>query len=170
MKKIFETLKKSKKAKIISITFVSVCVLVIAIIILFNLNTNPIIGRWCYSEGRAICYNFNADKTGTYGTINNENNFQYTTENNILHVDYDSDNITMADVTYRIENGTLILTTKEGNEVKYIKEEPETEQLQESQEKQDERIEDNEDAEINLEEEEKREEELHEQEHQEHEE
>lgn len=155
MKKIFEPLNKSKKTKIIIITFVSVCVLAAVIIILFSLNANPIVGKWCYSEGRSTCYNFNADQTGTYDMANNKANFTYTTNDGILHVNYESENIKMADAKYRIENDVLILTTQNEQEVKYIKEEPKIEQPNKVQEQQDNQTEKDEEIEPEHEEAEK---------------
>lgn len=160
MKKIFEPLNKSKKTKIIIIAFVSVCVLAAVIIILFSLNANPIVGRWCYSEGRSTCYNFNADQTGTYDMANNKTNFTYTANDSILHVDYESENIKMADTKYRIENDVLILTTQNGQEVKYIKEEPKIEQPNNVQEQQDNQAENDEEIEQEREEMEKEYEEM----------
>ncbi len=127
MKNFFEPLNKSKKTKIIIIAFVSICVLAAVIIILFNLNTNPIIGRWCYSEGRSTCYNFNTDQTGTYDMTNNKTNFTYTAIDGILHVDYESESIKMDDTKYRIEDDVLVLIKQNEQEVKYIKEEPKIE-------------------------------------------
>lgn len=130
MEKNIKNIEKNKKRK--TICLISITVLIVAIIgiIVIKANSNPIIGKWCYSEGKAWCYEFNKDMTGSYGTSNNKNNLTYKIDGEILHVEYENDNMSMPDTKFRIENDTLILTTSKGEEVSYIKEEKTMEQPQ----------------------------------------
>lgn len=128
--------KKNKKRKIIY-TITSICIITIITIILINKFASPsIVGKWCYFDGTALCYEFNNDSTGSYGISTNKNNLTYKTTDDILHVEYENNNINMPDVKFRIKNDTLILIKPDGTEIKYIKKEPETEQPQESREQQ----------------------------------
>lgn len=105
--------KKFKINKVRVVIFIIVLIVFIALLItLINRDNNPLVGKWITDKG--TIYQFNSDYTGKLIISVGEYDYTYEIKDDRVLVDFENENSTDTEFSFKVEDETLVLKNNNG--------------------------------------------------------